>query len=108
MQISVQYIGVDNLWSQTLVYEYIISYIMWVHFIKLLHFINKQEQHFAFARMGNLSDLLPNATPLVKCQRNVSFKATVFMLTLRRRQPVERLCIASIHMCTTKLRQTFR
>jgi hypothetical protein len=25
---------------------------------------NKQEQHLAFVRMGNLSGLLPNATPL--------------------------------------------
>jgi hypothetical protein len=26
----------------------------------------------------------------------------------RGRQPVKRLCIASIHMCTIKLRETFR
>jgi hypothetical protein len=28
--------------------------------------------------------------------------------TIRGRQPVKRLCIASIHMSTIKLRQTFR
>jgi hypothetical protein len=27
---------------------------------------NKQEQHFTFVIMGNLSALLPNATPLVR------------------------------------------
>jgi hypothetical protein len=41
--------------------------------------------------MGNLSALLPNATPLeadfsVKCQRNVSFKATVLKKSFRFRQ----------------------
>jgi hypothetical protein len=39
--------------------------------------LNKQEQHFTFVTMGNLPDLLPNATPLfcrflMKDQRNVN------------------------------------
>jgi hypothetical protein len=105
--------------------------------------------------MGILPVLLANTTPLVsrfsvKCQRNVSFKATVLMLILifffqfrqslqmfpvtvsnnysrisgkmsftiedkaliidfsRGRQPIKRLCLASTHMCTIKLRQMFR
>jgi hypothetical protein len=77
VQISVQYMGVDNLWSQTLFYNN--SYLMnftnfrrWNYncafyycylIMKKIH--NKQEQHFTFVRMGNLLGFFPNATPLV-------------------------------------------
>jgi hypothetical protein len=67
MQISVQCMGVDSLWSQRLLHNksYFMNFRRWNYNCAFYYCYLIMEKHFKFVRTGNLPALVPNATPLV-------------------------------------------
>jgi hypothetical protein len=74
MQISVQCMGVDNLWSQTLLYNksYLMNFRRLNYNCAFYYYYKRMERNYKINKSNifyfrtNLQALLPNATPLVR------------------------------------------